>query len=87
MEPIITPLDITKTLLHPIIVNGETLTEVHLTKLILRPVLKRIVFTTNQLDRTIVYEGETEYNAHKDDSQNTLIDALLVKIDTTYPHA
>jgi len=87
MEPIITPLDITKTLLHPIVVNGEIISSIHLTKLILRPVLKRIVFTTDQLDRTIVYEGEVAYEAHKDDSQNDLIDALLAKIDTTYPHA
>jgi len=87
MEPIITPLDITKNLLNPIIVNGQTLTEVHLTKLILRPVLKRIVFVTDQLDRTIVYEGEAQYDAHKNDSQNTLITALLAFIDTHYPHA
>lgn len=87
MGPIITPLDITKTLLHPITVNGQTITEVHLTELVLRPVLKRIVFLTDQLDRVVVYEGETEYDAHKDNTQNQLIDALLIKIDTTYPHA
>jgi hypothetical protein len=87
MEPTITPLDITKTLLHPIIVNGNTISSIHLTKLILRPVLKRIVFAIDQLDRVIVYEGEVAYDAHKNDSQNTLIDALLTKIDTTYPHA
>lgn len=87
MGPIITNINTEKILLNPIIVNGSTISEIFIKELILRPMLKRIVFTSTELDRTIVYEGDNEYEAHKDDSQNQLIDALLIKIDTTYPHA
>jgi len=87
MEPTIITLDIEKTLLNPIVVDGQTISEIYLKILLLRPAIKRIVFITNELDRVIVYDGEAAYNAHKDDSQNTLIDALLAYIDANYPHA
>lgn len=87
MEPTIITLDTTKTLLNPIFVNNQIISEIYLKILLLRPAIKRIVFITNELDRIILYEGEVDYDAHKNDSQSTLIDALLVKIDTTYPHA
>ena len=69
-------------LTKPKTVNGVELTEVTLKKLILRPIMKRIVFMTEELDRVIVYDGEVEFEAHKADSEETLIEALLVKIDT-----
>jgi len=87
MEPTIINLDINKTLLNPIIVDGQTISEIYLKVLLLRPAIKRIVFITDKLDRVIVYDGEAAYDAHKNDSQNTLIDALLTFIDANYPHA
>ena len=87
MEPTIIDLNITKTLTNPIIKDGITISEIHLNKLILRPVLKRIVFITDKLDRVIVYEGETDFEAHKGDSQEALITKLLEVIDTTNTHA
>jgi len=87
MEPTIITLDITKTLLNPIVVDGQTISEIYLKILLLRPAIKRIVFITDRLDRIIVYSGEADYDAHKNDSQNTLIDALLAYIDANYPHA
>jgi len=87
MEPTIITLDIEKTLLNPIVVDGQTISEIYLKILLLRPAIKRIVFITNELDRVIVYDGKVAYNAHKDDSQNTLIDALLAYIDANYTHA
>lgn len=84
MEPTIKDLNLKKTLLKPITVNGKEITEVNIEKLILRPVLKRIVFLTQELNRVIVFEGETDFEAHKDDSDEILINALLSKIDTDY---
>lgn len=82
MEPTITELNKKVELINTITVNGKEITEVTLKKMILRPIMKRIVFMTTELDRVIVYEGEAEYEAHKDDSEETLIEALLAKIDT-----
>lgn len=87
MEPTTIELNITKTLTSPIIVNTKTITNLKLNTLILRPLIKRIVFFTDELHRVIVYEGEVDFEAHKNDSQEDLITALLNKIDTTYTHA
>ena len=84
MEPTIKELNVTKTLLNPITFNGQEMTEIEIKKLILRPVIKRIVFLIEKLDRVIVYDGEAEFEAHKEDSDDTLISALLTKIDTDY---
>lgn len=82
MEPTIIELNKKVELTNSITVNGKEITEVTLKKIILRPIMKRIVFMTEELDRVIVYEGETDYEAHKADSEETLIEALLAKIDT-----
>ena len=82
MEPTITELNKKVELTNSITVNGKEITEVTLKKMILRPIMKRIVFMTEELDRVIVYEGDVEYEAHKADSEETLIEALLAKIDT-----
>ncbi len=82
MEPTIIELNKKVELTNAISVNGKEITEVTLRKMILRPIMKRIVFMTEELDRVIVYEGDVEYEAHKADSEETLIEALLVKIDT-----
>lgn len=84
MEPIFKDIKAKKTLLNPITFNGQTFTEVNVNKLILRPVLQRIVFIVDELDRVIVYEGATDYTTHKDDSEDTLIAALLTTLDTKY---
>lgn len=84
MAAIITNLNVAKTLLNPITVNGQTITEIQVSDLIIRPVLKRIVFTVSEINKVIVYEGDTEFEAHKDDSQEALLTALLAKIDNDY---
>lgn len=87
MGPIITPLNITRTLLNPVIINGNTVATINLTALVKMPVLKKIVFVIENTLRIEIYSGETEYNDHENDSQSTLITKLLEVIDTTYPHA
>lgn len=82
MEPTIIELNKKVELTNTITFNGKEITEITLKKMILRPIMKRIVFMTTELDRVIVYEGDVEYEAHKDDSEETLIEALLAKIDT-----
>ena len=84
MEPIIKELDLTKTLLHTAVFSEKEFTEVTIKRLAIRPVLKRIVFMTKEFDRVIVYEGETDFEAHKADSDETLITALLAKIDAEF---
>ena len=84
MELTIIDLNITKTLLNPINVFGESFSAVTINTLILRPYLKRIVFTTSELDNIIVYDGEELFELHKDDSNDTLINILLEKIDNKY---
>ena len=84
MAAIITNLNVAKTLLNPITVNGQTITEIQVSDLIIRPVLKRIVFTVSEINKVIVYEGDTDFEAHKDDSQEALLTALLAKIDNDY---
>lgn len=80
MEPTITDLNKKITLTKAITVNGQAITEITLKKMILRPIMKRIVFMTEELDRVIVYDGEVDYEAHKADSEATLTAALLAKI-------
>lgn len=87
MGPIVTEINENKTLTNPIIFNGVTISQIFVKELILRPMLKRIVFTSTELERTIIYDGDVEYETHKDDSQSVLISKLLEVIDTTYPHA
>lgn len=84
MEPTITDLNKKVTLTKTITVNGVELTEITLEKMILRPVMKRIVFLTKELGRVIIYDGETEFEAHKNDSEADLTTALLAKVDSTY---
>ena len=84
MEPTITELNVVKTLISPVTKNGQTITEVTVKKLILRPVMKRIVFITEELDRVIVYDGEADFEAHKADSEATLLTALVAKIEADY---
>lgn len=87
MGPTITDLNENLALLNTATFNGQDYTGVTLTKLILRPVMERIVFLTNEFDRVIVYEGATEYGAHSADTTSVLTTALLSKIDTLYKKA
>lgn len=84
MEPIILNLNKKLTLTGPITVNGKELTEVTVEKLIKRPVMKRIIFIVTELTKVIVYDGETEFEAHKDDSEADLTAKLLQKIAADY---
>lgn len=84
MEPTTTELNKKVVLTTPITFNGKQITEITLEKVILRPIMKRIVFVTKELNRVIVYEGETEFEAHKNDSEADLTTALLAKIATEY---
>lgn len=87
MEPIIIDLNIKQVLTNPILLNDNIISEIFLKKMILRPYLQRIVFVTDKLDRVIIYEGEIEFEAHKDDSQELLLTRLLEIIDTKNTHA
>lgn len=84
MEPTILELNKKLTLTAPITINGKQLTEVTLEKLIKRPVMKRIVFLITELNRVMVWGGDTDYEAHKDDSEETLTAKLLEKIAAEY---
>lgn len=84
MEPITKTIDLKITLLSPIIINNQEITEIQVNLLILRPILKRIVFLTEELNRVIIYEGDKLFEAHKDDSQEILITKLLEVIEATY---
>ena len=76
MEPIFKDINETHPLLGSVIHNEQTFTAVTINKLIFRPVLERIVFTTNEFDRVIVYEG-ADYSAHSGDTQSQLIEKLI----------
>ncbi len=84
MEPIITELNEKITLLNTINFNGKEMTEITLKKMILRPIMKRIVFMTDEIERIIVFEGESDFESHKEDSKEVLIEALKNKIDSDY---
>lgn len=84
MEPIITELNEKITLLNTINFNGKEMTEITLKKIILRPIMKRIVFITDEIERIIVFEGESDFESHKEDSKEVLIEALKNKIDSDY---
>lgn len=82
--PIIINLNVKKTLTNSKTVNGKEITEINIKQLIKRPILKKIVFIMTEIDRVIVYEGDVDYEAHKNDSNDSLITALLAKIDLTF---
>lgn len=84
MEPTIIELNKVVALTNAITINGVEITEVTLEKMIIRPVLKRIVFMTKELNRVIVYNGEVDFEAHKDDSEEELTEALLAVIDSAH---
>lgn len=84
MEPTITELDVKKTLLNAITLNEKQITEVNIKKLILRPIMKRIVFITDEFDRVVIYDGAELFEAHKNDSQDDLLAVLLLKIDSDH---
>lgn len=84
MGPIIIEINSTKALLNAAKLFEKEYTEVNIKELILRPLMKKIIFVTEEFNRIIVYEGDADFEAHKNDSDNVLIDALLAKIDTLY---
>jgi len=84
MGPTIINLNIKKTLLNPITIEGKFFTEIDIKKIIIRPVLKKIVFETDLFEKTIIYNGETEFEAHKNESQEDLVYNFLSIIDTKF---
>lgn len=84
MEPIITELNEKVTLTNTITVNNNKISEITLKKIILRPIMKRIVLMTDEIERIIVFEGESDFESHKNDSKEVLIEALKNKINSEY---
>lgn len=84
MEPSFLELNTKLNLSKEIIVDGKTHQSLTLKRLIKRPLLKRIVFMTDEMDRVILYEGETDYETHKEDSEQTLISALKSHVETHF---
>lgn len=84
MEPTITELNEKVTLINTITFNNKEISEITLKKMILRPIMKRIVFLTDEIERIIVFEGESDFESHKNDSKELLIDALKNKVDSDY---
>lgn len=87
MGPTITELNQSATLLNTATFNGTDHTGVTINKLIVRPIMQRVVFITDEFDRVIVYDGATEFQAHSGDTTQVLTTALLSKIDTLYKKA
>lgn len=84
MGPIISELNQNVTLTAPITLNGATISAVNVERLIKRPIMKRIVFITTELANVIVYDGEIDYELHKDDDVAVLIEKLKEKIAADY---
>ncbi|HWY35517.1 MAG TPA: hypothetical protein VNX68_12800 [Nitrosopumilaceae archaeon] len=84
MEPTITEINLVKSLISTSTFEGNDYNSVTINQLILRPVLKRIVFTTKEFGRVAIFEGETDFNLHVSDSSDVLIQLFLNKIDTLY---
>lgn len=53
--------------------------EINITGILNRPVMKRIVVLSKELNRTIIYE-DWQYEAHKDDSIDELITEFKTRI-------
>ena len=84
MGPIITEIKEKKTLTSPKTVNGVELTEVTINHLVIRPVYKKIIFLTEEFNRVVVYEGDTDFGNHENDSIQDLTAALLAKINSDF---
>lgn len=84
MGPLITELDVKKTLLNPITFQGAVLSEINIKRLIVRPAIKRIVVITTEMERVIVYDGEELFEAHKGDTHEAILDAMLSQIESKY---
>ena len=80
-QPIITEINSSSTLLNPVTINGDFFSSVTINKLIVRPLLQRIVFDTQEFNRVILYDGTDEFQAHSGDTTQILTTALLNKIN------
>jgi hypothetical protein len=69
-QPVIHNID------NTIVVNQK---EIHITQIIFRPVLKRIVVISDQLQRTIVAEN-AQYDAYKDYTDDQVIELFRTSI-------
>jgi hypothetical protein len=49
--------------------------------------MNRIVLITQEFNRFIVYDGETDYNLHVNDTLEQYVQVLLDKVDLEYAHA
>lgn len=87
MGPIITNINESATLLNTSTFNGIDYTGVTINELIIRPIMERVVFITNEFNIVIIYEGATQFQAHSGDTIQVLTTALLSTIDTLYKKA
>ena len=84
MEPLVKEINTVKSLIRQITINGKEISQINIQKLIFRPQVQRIVLVNAELGRVIVYQGEEEFEAHKNDSNDSLISDVLKKIDNDY---
>lgn len=81
---IITELNSKVNLLSAKIVDEIQISEVTIKAITIRPFLKKINLLTEELGPITIYDGEVDFETHKDDSQQVLIAALLEKINSDF---
>lgn len=90
-EPILIDVNKTFNLLNPVHIpffpNQPPASTVTIFKLIKRPVMHRIVLITQEFNRFIVYDGESDYNLHVNDTLEQYVQVLLNKVDQEYAHS
>jgi hypothetical protein len=82
--PIFKDVNSTKALLNSVKINGKEVSEVKVQKIVLRPFVKKIVCILDNAPRVVVYEGEEKYEAHKGDSNDSIMSKMLQVINETY---
>jgi hypothetical protein len=82
--PIITELNSKINLLSTKTVDGIQISEVTIKAIVIRPFIKKINFLTEEFGAITIYDGEVDFEAHKDDSQQDLTTAFLNKINTDF---
>jgi hypothetical protein len=81
---IITELNSKVNLLSAKIVNEIEISEVTIKAITIRPFLRKINLLTEEFGPITVYDGEIDFETHKDDSNQDLITALLAKINSDF---
>lgn len=76
-----------KPVIIPFFLNQPPTSTVRVFKLIKRPVMNRIILVTQEFNRQIIYDGQTDFEAHKNDTLEQFVAVLLTKIDKEYSHS